>query len=196
MARVFDGDISNRLLALSAPVTSSPVTLAGWVRPANASLLGLLFGLTANDTDGWLGLPQGFYLEAGNPHLNFQTTNASIGGTATASNAFTSNVWTHCAGVRASTSSAFAYADGVEGTELTTTVGDPPGIDVVTCGADTTVTPGNVWGGGGRLAELGFWNVALTAVEIAELAAGASPLMVRPQSLQAYYPLHGRYGKI
>jgi len=37
--------------------------------------------------------------------------------------------------------------------------------------------------------EIGFWNVALTASEIASLAAGFTPDQIRPQSLQFYTPL-------
>ena len=35
----------------------------------------------------------------------------------------------------------------------------------------------------------GIWNVALTAAEIASLAKGFSPRLIRPQSLAFYAPL-------
>jgi len=41
----------------------------------------------------------------------------------------------------------------------------------------------------GSIAEVGVWNVALTDAEAAILAKGYSPLLIRPQSLVAYYPL-------
>jgi hypothetical protein len=40
-----------------------------------------------------------------------------------------------------------------------------------------------------KIAESAIWNVALTAAEIATLAAGYSPLFVRPQSLVFYAPI-------
>ena len=42
-----------------------------------------------------------------------------------------------------------------------------------------------------RLAEYGEWNVVLTAGERAALAAGVSPLLVRPSNLKRYRPLSG-----
>lgn len=41
----------------------------------------------------------------------------------------------------------------------------------------------------GRVAEVGIWNVALTAAEIASLADGMTCDKVRPQSLVFYAPL-------
>ena len=41
----------------------------------------------------------------------------------------------------------------------------------------------------GRIAEAAIWNVALTDSEVQALASGVSPLRVRPESLQAYWPL-------
>jgi hypothetical protein len=41
----------------------------------------------------------------------------------------------------------------------------------------------------GRTAEVGIWNAALTAAEIASLAKGMTPDKIRPQSLVFYAPL-------
>ena len=41
----------------------------------------------------------------------------------------------------------------------------------------------------GRLAEVGIWNIDLTAAEIASLAKGMTPDKIRPQSLVFYAPL-------
>jgi hypothetical protein len=46
----------------------------------------------------------------------------------------------------------------------------------------------------GRVAEPAIWNVVLTQDELGMLAAGFSPLMVRPQNLVFYAPLFGRAG--
>ena len=50
---------------------------------------------------------------------------------------------------------------------------------------------GKPWKGG--IAEAAAYSVALTSGEIAMLAAGFSPLMVRPESLIGYWPLGGAY---
>ena len=39
------------------------------------------------------------------------------------------------------------------------------------------------------MAEVGVWNVALTAAEIASLAKGMTPDKIRPQNLVFYAPL-------
>ncbi len=41
----------------------------------------------------------------------------------------------------------------------------------------------------GRIAEVGIWNAALTAAEIASLAKGMACDKIRPQSLVFYAPL-------
>lgn len=43
----------------------------------------------------------------------------------------------------------------------------------------------------GLMAEVGLWNVALNNAEIAALAEGVSPLLIRPQNLRGYWPLSG-----
>jgi hypothetical protein len=45
----------------------------------------------------------------------------------------------------------------------------------------------------GDIAEVAQWSVALTTDEIAALAKGLSPLLVRPTALQFYAPVIGRY---
>lgn len=51
------------------------------------------------------------------------------------------------------------------------------------------------YGGGdfsaGQLADLAIWDVVLTATEFAALGAGVSPLLIRPQNLQIWWPLIG-----
>lgn len=43
----------------------------------------------------------------------------------------------------------------------------------------------------GRIAEAGIWDVVLTTGEIAQLAAGCSPLLIRPSALVSYVPISG-----
>jgi Concanavalin A-like lectin/glucanases superfamily len=46
-------------------------------------------------------------------------------------------------------------------------------------------------GTGGKMAEVGVWNTALTTNEIASLTQGARCYTIRPQDLVAYYPIFG-----
>jgi hypothetical protein len=58
-------------------------------------------------------------------------------------------------------------------------------------GARISATPGLFLNG--QIAEAAVWNVALSAAEIASLSKGFSPLLIRPASLVAYWPLIGRH---
>jgi len=42
-----------------------------------------------------------------------------------------------------------------------------------------------------RVAEVAVWSILITEVEMAALGAGVSPLLIRPDSLWAYWPLTG-----
>lgn len=43
----------------------------------------------------------------------------------------------------------------------------------------------------GRIAEVAIWNIALSPAEIAQIAAGKSPLSIQPANLKGYWPLYG-----
>jgi len=43
----------------------------------------------------------------------------------------------------------------------------------------------------GRLADIAFWNVQLTALEVAALARGMRPSRVRPLGLKQFLPIDG-----
>ena len=88
----------------------------------------------------------------------------------------------------ASASSRTAYLDGTAGTENTTTVGTFDASDTYSIGAWEWVGA-TIRYMDGQIGEVGMWNVALTAAEILVLAAGYSPLLVRPESLVSYVPL-------
>jgi len=100
------------------------------------------------------------------------------------------NTWGHAAAVFVSTTSRFAYLNGVAGTENTTSRIPVTTPDTTNIGArilrDATV---NIPAIESLIAEAAIWNVVLTAAELLQLAAGYSPLFVRPASLVAYYPL-------
>lgn len=94
-------------------------------------------------------------------------------------------VWIHLAGVFASTTTRTLYINGVS--QGTSTGTANPTI--------TQFTPGQRTDGGlpsaynlleGYLADLAVWTAALSAEQVASLAAGASPLIVAPDSLFSF----------
>jgi hypothetical protein len=90
--------------------------------------------------------------------------------------------------VFASSTSRTAFIDGVAGSEGTTNIGTQNAATYINLGARTA---NNALAGffTGDIAEVGIWNAALTAEEVASLADGMTCDKVRPQSLVFYAPL-------
>ena len=121
------------------------------------------------------------------------TNNISLAdaGTATASVntgvAVNQNTWGHICGVFTSSTSRTGYANGGNATTTTTNRGTQNTANSFLIGARYLTTLGGYMVG--RIAEVGIWNVALTAAEVASLAKGMTCDKVRPQSLVFYAPL-------
>ncbi len=101
-------------------------------------------------------------------------------------------VWNQAGCVCASSVSAYAYLNGVPGAIDATdvTMGN---LQNPTIGA-TVINVGPAVFFSGTLAEIGVWDVTLTTIEMAMLAAGYSPLFIRPASLVQYWPLKAGWG--
>jgi hypothetical protein len=187
MARAFVRASSQYLEAASAIVSAPPWTMSCWFNSDDSSVQQALGGISRAAGDTFE-----FFLEAGGSlrvglfvQEGAVTTDVNY-----ASGSYSANAWHHAAYVIASTTSRTVYLNGSAGTEGT--------ASVTPSGMDTTSVGRLVYGGvpqdymSGRIAELAFWSVALTAAEIASLAKGFSALLVRPQSLVEYWPLIGR----
>lgn len=98
----------------------------------------------------------------------------------------TANQWYHIAGTVETAGDKYCYLNGVPGAVQSSNV-DPSAIDRVAFGAMARLSVGSYLSGG--VAEAAIWNVVLTQAEISSLAAGYSPLLIRPQRLVAYWPL-------
>ena len=184
MAYDFDGT-DDYIEALSAPATAAPLTMACWFNVDNVTANHVLMSLTdGTDSNRFFLAAQG--AAAGDP-VRASTTG---GGTTTQANSatgFTANTWHHAVGRYNSATNRRAYIDGVGGTTGTTNV-TPTGIDEIMLGATWT---GGVRGAftNGRIAEAAIWNVGLNDDEIASLADGFRPSLIRPSSLVFYAPL-------
>lgn len=113
------------------------------------------------------------------------------------STGYSADTWHHACGVFAATNSRAVYIDGgSKGTDTVTRI--PTGLDVTSLGVRNTNGTSEFLDG--EMAEVAIWNVALTDAEVLQLAAGYSPLLVRPQSLVLYIPLvqeiHDLVGRI
>ena len=185
MAYEFNG--TNQYLSTdSAVVTAPPLTIAVWARITNTTTITARDLVALSSKTGtsvyrlnWNGF--------NNPPLRAidqGTTNAiAYFGTPTI------NTFFHYAGVFTSASSRTPYFNGSAGTTNTDSITHLllPGTTSIGAFFSATTTPAQHFIG--QIAEVGIWNAALTAAEIASLADGFTCDKVRPQSLVFYAPL-------
>ena len=186
MARAVASASSQWFENTNAPVTAAPLSVAGWCKRASGdvswcfvlvdySAVFSYFYIAGTDT----------YIQAG------CRIDSGTSGPADTTAAPPADTWFHFAGVWISSTSRAAYLNG--GNKGTSSVNvTPTGIDRVQFGARSRNGGASTdYGDFDGLGEIGLWNAALTDAEVAVLAKGVSPLMVRPQSLVAYWPLLG-----
>ena len=179
MAYEFTG--TNQFLEVGSAVVNRPCTMAVWAYLDNVTN------------------PRDFVSVSSKTQLAVLRLNVNTGGqyriadqgnvNAVASGGIVSaNVWNHYAGVFVSGSSRTAFTNGVAGAENTTTVAaiTPTFTNI---GAFYAGTATAIQFMDGLIAEVGIWNSALTAAEIASLAKGMTPDKIRPQNLVFYTPL-------
>jgi hypothetical protein len=99
------------------------------------------------------------------------------------------NTWYHVAGVYESATSRKAYINGSNDSAANDNLNSitPSGVNLLTIGSRFNITIGSYFPG--DMAEIGIWNVALTAAEVVSLAKGMTCDKVRPQNLVFYAPL-------
>jgi hypothetical protein len=169
----------------AAPVTAAPLTMCCWFN--STSILvnqGLLAIQRASDSD-YFGLAASGNV-AGDPVVAY-INGASAGNvTLSTTTGYSANTWHHACAVFTSATSRAVFLDG-GGKTTNTTSRTPTGL--------TKLNIGVYQAGGsafdaiaGSIAEIGIWNDALTDAEVASLAKGVSPALIRPQSLVRYRP--------
>ena len=177
MAYEFLATSSRRLTTASTPVNSTPLTIACWYKHDIASVQDPLS--IASSTANYFSISS----RGNGLSVDFITNDGSgnIGARSTA-NAIV-NSWNHACGVAASATSRTIYLNG--GSSATNTTSKTPTVSGIVIGARFTTTASFT----GGIAEVGIWNAALTAAEVASLAKGMTCDKVRPQSLVFYAPL-------
>jgi len=182
MAYEFNG--TTQFLSAAAPIdgTVKPFTLACWFNSDTVASNQYLVSLSPANGNAWAITAHGNV--AGDPVQAVQTGAA----TASQKTAFTTNTWHQVTGVFNATDSRTVYLDGSAGT--TNTVSEVGATTATTLRIGTVLFNGsNILFTDGRIAEVGIWNAALTAAEVASLAKGMTCDKVRPQSLVFYAPL-------
>lgn len=179
MSRAFDGT-GDVLTFAGAVLTAVPITMACWFNATNTDDETLM-SLDDNGGDDGFALYKSTTLAAG-------VTDAGGFNDAT-SGAISTGTWQHAAAVFASNSSRSAYLDGSAGSDGNSRT--PGTVTHTRIGRDSNSILSAQVDFTGEIAEAAIWNVALSSAEIAQLADGVSPLLVRPESLVAYWPLIG-----
>lgn len=195
MARQFDGGADQKVSTPFA-IGSYEVTLALWLYVADGDFGAVTHIFTTGDGDGLIGWGDSLALRftGANPgKLWASSFNSAIGvGQALSSEALVADAWNHACGVFVSDTDRRVFLNGNKDTDSTDI--DPGFANHDETRLGTSLDAPNSFFTG-RMAECGMWNVALTDAEAGALAAGATPLMVRPESLVGYWPLHGRTGR-
>ncbi len=183
-------DASNFLRYASGIITATPLTISAWFYPTATSGTRAIVGLF-NSAGNNLTRHQ-FILRAVNATVDAGTGDNVAFASSVGAGTFTANTWNHACGTFTSATSRLGYLNGAAGTSNTNSR-TPSSIDRTTVGVVDNAAIGQAFDSGGRVAEVAFWNVALTGAEVVSLADGVHPFLVRPDALVAYFPLIGAY---
>lgn len=165
---------------ITTAVPSLPITMAAQALKVET---GSNYDVMAVGTDG----SNYFLLQLRDLELRLRAEEAGAAHNADISGNTGPSTWVHVAGVIESATSRTPYLNGIAG--ATGTDSRNPAL------AETTVGTGSGQERGfantGHLAEAAIWSVGLSAAEIAALAAGVPPRLIRPESLWGYWPIWG-----
>lgn len=181
MARSFAGNGTQYLrTSAMAETLELPLTLACWARRDSGSGYGnpLHVGSMSQRCTPIIGWPASGDV----------TAFCQAGGWISVSKSgFTNGVWHHVAGTFAAGSLA-AFLDAHASASANYYSPQMYEIDVATEGGTSSPDTSPF-----SYAELGIWSAILTDHEIAALAGGVCPLLVRPSALKYYWPLRGNH---
>lgn len=176
---------SNQMLTHNAGTVSGyPISMSAWFRTSDLTINQCIVANNLETT----GI--GVYLivrgvDAGDP-LSASDYDGSTAARANSGGSVTSGTWHHGGASFTATNVRAVYLDGAR-TDNSTSVTSYSAPDRTRIG--TFLSGNSHWSG--QIAEVGIWNVTLTDDEMLILAAGFSPLVVRPSALQLYVPLWG-----
>ena len=191
MARLFDDASFQYLEVDAAIITSFPFSMSGWFYSDDIDNYQAICSFTDKDlvADRYLLIASG--ADTGDPVVGYiQDANSSlISDSAATTTGYSANTWHQAGWVGASTTDNRAFIDG--GSKGTSAFAREaiPAIDRASIGRSGDSTPSLYMSG--RVAEVGFWNVALSDNEMASLGAGISPSRVRTGNLVGYWPCYG-----
>ncbi len=123
------------------------------------------------------------------PHLSYYwNTSGGVAGVDPGSGSVSTGTWYHVAVVVTAAGSVFPYLGGVSDGGPGSNYQDQGSFNW-TIGYQTA--PAGSSFNGGSIADVAWWNVELTALEISALVKGARPNTIRGKNLVTWYPLDG-----
>jgi hypothetical protein len=175
---------SSRFLSADAPASGTPMTIAAWFFPTAFSsqvigCVGAVIGTHRNQLT-YVGE------FAGRPMRAFAV--GSAGNVQAEGGSTTLNAWNHACAVFSSATFREIFVNGISGATNSSNLGTQNAATGSQIGARTASNATSFYFNG-NIAEVGIWNAALAADEIASLARGMTCDKVRPQSLVFYAPL-------
>jgi hypothetical protein len=185
MAYNFNG--TNQYLTMaSAIVSAEPITMACWFKTGNTTAAQNLICINSSTNNSRhvlqaRGDVAGDIIRAQSNNGGFGNADTSVG--------YSSNTWTHAAGVFAASNSRTAYINGGASGTNSSNISAQNLVQSSIAAQRFSGFANGVTFFSGDIAEVGIWNAALTAEEIASLAKGMTCDKVRPQSLVFYAPL-------
>ena len=191
MARLFD-DASSQGLTITSSLggIQNPLTMAIWFNADQtaADTVAMSLSSTGGATGSYRIIIAGG--SAGDPVRVSKVNDAGSAAQADSTTGYSTGVWHHACGVFTSNTSRTAYIDGGSSATNTTNITNPT-PDAFRIGYQQHSGAASAYFSG-MLAHAAIWNVALTAAEVASLAKGIDPRLIRPDALIAYWPLIGR----
>jgi hypothetical protein len=179
--------------ALTAPISTATritgaITVAVWIKSTGVynSPVSILAARSSPATDGRAYTLQ--LLSDGKVSSNINSTGLAANNFVTSGTTVVGTNARHAALTFSPSTFSRIYVDGVQDAERTSgvpaSIADNTDVNLIFGGPPT-----GGFGFNGTIAEVGIWNAALTAAEIASLAKGMTCDKVRPQSLVFYAPL-------
>lgn len=188
MARSNTGSTSNWLGGAFAPVTALPLTISCWFNAANVTSTQSLVNIDTGGGDNYVSLG----IDGNNEYSLADQVIIDPSGASTnavgSGSTYIAGQWNHACITWTSTSASgrAAYLNSNGGAGGVGGITTPSGWDTTSVGGfrvgASTFGPMN-----GVIAEVGVWNVTLTAGEIRQLSQGVPVWRIRPESLQAYW---------
>lgn len=170
-------------------VSITPFTVGGWFKPTTLAANHILFCIANSGSSADV-----YELYYDNPNSTLRMLSGQASGTIAQSGsaadgtAMTAGVWQHVLGRSKGTADRSAALNGAFGTVNATVITPTQSnINATYIGVQRYNGALSSFANGAKFG-WGLWNVDLTDQEVALLAKGYSPLMVRPNNLVSYWP--------